>query len=104
MVDVTEQEIRATVQGLQERQHAYQIVFSEGAAASVVLADLAKFCRAEMPTFHADPRQHARLEGRREVWLRVKQHLEKSLEDLLDLYAGDKIRVVRPQEEDPNAV
>jgi len=36
-----------------------------------VLADLARFCRANESTFHADPRTHALLEGRREVWLRI---------------------------------
>lgn len=40
-----------------------------------VLEDLAKFCRAHETTFHTDPRVHAALEGRREVFLRIQQHL-----------------------------
>jgi hypothetical protein len=41
-----------------------------------VLIDLAKFCRAFESTFHPDPRVHAVMEGRREVWLRIQQHLQ----------------------------
>jgi hypothetical protein len=36
-----------------------------------VLADLNRFCRGNASTFHADPRTHALLEGRREVLLRL---------------------------------
>lgn len=36
-----------------------------------VLADLRKFCRGDQSTFHTDPRVHALLEGRREVFLRI---------------------------------
>ena len=36
-----------------------------------VLADLRKFCRGDRSTFDADPRIHALLEGRREVFLRI---------------------------------
>lgn len=39
--------------------------------AEKVLADLRRFCRVNASTFHADPRIHALLEGRREVALRI---------------------------------
>lgn len=67
------------------RQTAYHKVF-RGPFADVVLDDLARFCRAHQSTFHVDPRQHAVLEGRREVWLRITQHLNLSDEDLWKHY------------------
>lgn len=54
-----------------------------------VLHDLAKFCRAHETTFHEDPRIHAALEGRREVWLRIQQHLNLTSAELTELYTGE---------------
>lgn len=51
-----------------------------------VLRDLARFCRANKSTFHSDPRAHAVMEGRREVWLRIQQHLNLSDAELWELY------------------
>jgi len=51
-----------------------------------VLRDLAKFCRANQSTFHADPRVHAVAEGRREVWLRIQQHLNLTDDQLWQIY------------------
>lgn len=65
------------------RQQAYRQVFNpESVFAREVLKDLAKFCRAHDSAFHADPRAHAALEGRREVWLRIEQHLKLSPDEL----------------------
>ena len=50
-----------------------------------VLADLAKFCRATEPTWHPDPRTHALLEGRREVWLRIQRYINMPAEQLIPL-------------------
>ena len=52
-----------------------------------VLIDLAKFCRAADTTFHPDPRVHAALEGRREVWLRIQRHLQLTDEQLWAMHA-----------------
>lgn len=69
---------------LKTRQQAYHGIFGEEKSvhAKTVLEDLARFCRAELSTFHADPRIHASLEGRREVWLRIQEHLKLSQEEL----------------------
>jgi hypothetical protein len=65
------------------RQQAYNQVFNtESLFAQAVLKDLAKFCRANESTFHQDPRVHAMLEGRREVWLRIEQQLNLKPEQL----------------------
>ena len=69
------------------RQQAYQQVFNpESVMVQRVLSDLAKFCRATDSTFHDDPRIHAALEGRREVWLRITKHLDTRTEDFLKTY------------------
>lgn len=73
------------------RRTAYVRVFDfDNANANAVLADLAKFCREHESTFNADPRLEARLDGRREVWLRIQHHLRLSPEQLWQLYSGIK--------------
>ena len=44
--------------------------------AEIVLADLRTFCFAEKTTFSMDTHRAARDAGRREVWLRIVQHLD----------------------------
>ncbi len=58
-----------------------------------VLIDLAKFCRAGESCWRADAREHAVLEGRREVWLRIQQHLRLSSEQLARLYSGQNFQL-----------
>lgn len=79
-------------QFLARRRTAYVKTFT-GPFADEVLKDLAVFCRAHSSTFHADPRMHAVAEGRREVWLRIQNHLQLSDDELLRLHP-----VVQPQE------
>lgn len=67
------------------RRTAYIKTF-QGPFAEEVLADLARFCRANQTTFHSDSRVHAVAEGRREVWLRISQHLNLTDEQLWQLY------------------
>jgi hypothetical protein len=69
------------------RQQAYRQVFNPESQATIkVLKDLARFCRANDPTFHADARMHAVLEGRREVFLRIQKHTGMNTNDFLKLY------------------
>lgn len=72
---------------LGDRQYAYRKLF-QGPHADVVLKDLARFCRAHESTFHPDERAHAVAEGRREVWLRLQNHLKLSPDQLWQLYSG----------------
>ncbi len=69
---------------LNRRQTAYQTVFA-GPVGQQVLVDLAKFCRACTTTFHKDPRVAARLDGRREVFLRIQKHLNLTDDQLWSL-------------------
>lgn len=70
---------------LGDRQSAYRSLF-KGPNSDAVLKDLALFCRANESTYDPDARTHALIEGRREVWLRITQHLQLSLDDLWELY------------------
>lgn len=72
---------------LGNRRHAYRQTF-KGPNAEIVLADLARFCRAHESTFHENARAHALAEGRREVWLRLQNHLRLSPDELWRLYSG----------------
>lgn len=80
---------------IRRRKRNYQLTFGSPAG-QAVLADLAEFCRAEATTFHADARVHAALEGRREVWLRIQQHLNLTGTQLAEIYAG---RPINPEED-----
>lgn len=79
--------IRATYDFLRGRKRAYCLALKTPAGMEV-LADLAKFCRANSPTFDADPRLHALQEGRREVWLRIQNHLRLTEDQLYAIYTG----------------
>lgn len=56
--------------------------------AQTVLADLARFCRAHQSTHHPDSHAAARLDGRREVWLRICQQLDLSDQELWQLFGA----------------
>ena len=63
-----------------------------------VLRDLARFCRAHQSTFHTDARAHAVAEGRREVWLRIQQHLRLSDDELWGIFGQSSQPIRKPEE------
>lgn len=65
-----------------------------------VLADLAKFCRANDSCFNPDARLHAVAEGRREVWLRISRHLNLSDEQLWTLHAPAPSKPLRSNDDE----
>ena len=69
------------------RKKSYQLALSSPAGHDVLI-DLSRFCRANETCFQEDARKHAVLEGRREVWLRIQNHLGLSPEALMSLYDG----------------
>jgi len=79
-----------TLQFLATRKRCYQLTFqTEQPANQKVLEDLARFCRAnETCVVPGDRDRSLLLEGRREVWLRIQQHLQLSPEFLFALYTG----------------
>lgn len=72
-----------------QRQQAYQATFAQDSPTSdAVIADLARFCRADRSSFHPDPRVHALLEGRREVYLRIYDHVKLKQDDFWKKYGN----------------
>jgi len=69
-----------------QRRRAYRLTFNkEDRADQEVLRDLAKFCFSTKTTFNVDERKQTLAEGRREVWLRISQHLNLTEEELWEL-------------------
>lgn len=73
------------------RKTSYELVFKkEDQAVDDVLRDLAKFCRANKTCFHENERIHSNLEGRREVFLRIMEHLNLTPDEYWDKYGREK--------------
>lgn len=90
------------LQKIQKRRYAYRRLFlgENGLSADgqIVLADLAKFCRATSSTAmispvsrSVDPIAMAMAEGRREVWLRLMAHLHVDERTVFNLNEEDQI-------------
>ena len=74
---------------IRRRKQVYHEFF-ESPGGQVLLEDLMRFCRAHESTFHPNERISANMDGRREVWLRIQQHLQLDVSTLLTLYTGVK--------------
>ncbi|TXG77640.1 hypothetical protein E6Q11_02605 [Candidatus Dojkabacteria bacterium] len=75
------------------RQQAYQQTFNlENRFSEAVVKDLERFCRGSTSCFHVDARYHAVLEGRREVWLRIRDALKLNPDDYFEKYTTGKER------------
>lgn len=92
--------LQRTLDFLRRRSTAYRLTFGNSPNSQWVLADLAVFCRATESTFSPDARLHAVLEGRREVWLRIQQHLNLTPAQLFALYDVNRQARTMPTEED----
>ena len=80
----------AAQQTFDQRRRAYEVVFASELGRTV-LEDLASFCRAnETCIVPGDRDAMFILEGRREVWLRIQQHINLSVEELWALYTGER--------------
>lgn len=81
--------IRDTMNFLRRRRRDYQLTFKQTVYGQNVLADLAKFCRSnETCVIPGDAGMTQILEGRREVWLRIINHLNLSDAQLYALLTG----------------
>lgn len=90
--DPTAEEIQATVAALLERKRSYLQAFASPAS-QLALIDLASFCKANVSCFVPGDRDLTLiLEGRREVWLRIQQHLNLTPEQMFMLFAGNPIK------------
>lgn len=87
---------------LGDRQRAYQLAFKEAAGAAV-LADLAVFCRAnETCVIPGDRDRTYVLEGRREVYLRIRDHLDLAAEQLIKKYTRPAKGAISHDRPDPD--
>lgn len=76
---------------IKARKQSYQVVFNT-TDGRLWLDDLSRFCRAsETCVVPGDRDKTQVLEGRREVWLRIQNHLNLTPEQLMLLYAGPEI-------------
>lgn len=81
--------LRQAYNFIRGRRLAYQSVFPRPSVpVEIVLEDLARFCRANASTAHKDPYIAARLDGRREVFLRIQQHLHLTDDEIWRLATG----------------
>lgn len=69
-----------------ERKKSFRRTFTTGPDSLVVLKTLARFCRAHESTFHPNAAVANRLDGRREVWLFIQQHLQLTEDELWRLF------------------
>lgn len=87
MTDLLER-FRDVFDRCRERKKAYQLSL-KSPAGQLVCQDLADFCRAnETCVVPGDEHLTWVLEGRREVWLRIQQHLNLTPDQLATLYSG----------------
>lgn len=78
---------------LRTRKRSYQLTFNS-IHGQEVLKDLITFCRAnETCVVPGDRDRSLVLEGRREAWLRIQEHLNLSISDLATLYTGGNLKV-----------
>jgi hypothetical protein len=76
---------------LRARRDSYRRLFAGNALtgdADMVLGDLKRFCRGNQTPWDADPRVHALLTGRFEVYNRIVNHLNMSFDDLWEMLEG----------------
>ncbi len=77
------------------RKKSYQSIFGKsGAAGSEAMRDLAKFCYAAKSCAVPNHDLTLVLSGRREVWLRICEHLNLQPEELAALYGA--VTIDRP--------
>jgi len=88
-VTATTDAIKYALSFLRTRKKSYQLTFPYYSPAQrAVMEDLATFCRAnESCVVLGNHDASLILEGRREVWLRIQQHLHLSPEQLMELYS-----------------
>jgi hypothetical protein len=76
---------------MSDRKRAYQLAFNTPAG-EAILADLIPFCRArETCVVPGDRDRTYVLEGRREVYLRIRDHLDLTPEQLVERYTKPAI-------------
>lgn len=82
-----------TLSFLSRRKQSYQSLFgSAGIVSSEGMKDLARFCHAFKTTAVPNRDLSLVLQGRREVWLRISEHLQLQPEELAALYGAVAVK------------
>lgn len=80
----------AAEQAIRKRRVAYQRIFVLGMGTpddvELVMLDIARFCRGFESTFGEDERTQSRLDGRREVFLRIMDFTRLDYDELMIKY------------------
>ena len=91
--------LERTFSYIRTRKVNYKLCFGSPAGQQV-MRDLGPFCRADAVPWGSDPYHTARLIGRQEVWLRIRQHLSLTDAQLLSIFGGKDIIVSEPAEDE----
>lgn len=71
------------------RKKSYQVLFGKsGVMGEEAMKDLARFCYAAKSTSVPNGELSRSLQGRREVWLRICEHLNLEPEELAAIYGA----------------
>lgn len=82
---------QAALDLIRKRKQAYVHTFEEGDRFNKdVLTDLTRFCRGGQSTYHPDQRMNDILQGRREVLLRICDHLGMNERELYEKFVLGK--------------
>ena len=82
---------QAALDLIRKRKQDYAHTFEEGDRFNqAVLADLTRFCRGSQTTFHENQRMNDVLQGRREVLLRICEHLGMNERELYEKFVLGK--------------
>ena len=65
-------------------RNSYRKTFEGTSEGRRVLRDLAKVCHAASTTFDEDPREAARREGKRQIWLRIQMLMNMQDDEVLN--------------------
>jgi hypothetical protein len=93
---VTPDEVRAQNEQLKAAYHA--LFRSPGA--QLVMADLAAYCNARRTTFRADAREHAFEEGKRDVFNRISEFCNLSVDEIYMLRGGYRRPIAQKEDTD----
>ena len=78
--------LQIALQKLGFRQRAYQSAFGEGSPGHMVMVDLALYCKAFKTDDVQEPNTLMRMQGRRDVFFRIFDHLKLTPNELEAVY------------------
>jgi hypothetical protein len=99
MMRIDEDDVKDALDVLLDKKRAFQVAFG-GPSGQLVLKDFMRFCRVTSPPWGSTPEETARYVGRNEVWHRIMQFIGYTPEELLELFTGGQVKVIKHEEEE----